>query len=173
MKSQYSEDNSRPAKSYYLPGDPSRTPLTHKEFCDIMRPFWKQRKRLQRAGECNAPASHVCLCDCAHCPFHLCGNTVPNDSLESIGEEVADSYCMEDDIADRIFRKQVECCLPQLDPVDRIIIYCTVLHKGRITERQLSELIKKAVGREYSHQAVHKRIPAAAKRLAALMNYIP
>ena len=27
-----------PKKSYYLPGDPSRTPLTHEEFCDIMRP---------------------------------------------------------------------------------------------------------------------------------------
>lgn len=38
-------------KSYYLPGDPSRTPLTHEEFCDIMRPFWKQRKQLQRAGD--------------------------------------------------------------------------------------------------------------------------
>ena len=53
--------NSSTQKSYYLPGDPSRTPLTHEEFCDIMRPFWKQRKRLQRAGECNAPARHVCI----------------------------------------------------------------------------------------------------------------
>lgn len=48
-----------PRKSYYLPGDPSRTPLTQDEFRDIMRPFWKQRKQLQRAGECNAPARHV------------------------------------------------------------------------------------------------------------------
>ena len=70
-----------PTKSYYLPGDPSRTPLTHEEFCDIMRPFWKQRKQLQRAGECNAPARHVCMCDCADCPYRRCGNTIPMETL--------------------------------------------------------------------------------------------
>ena len=83
-----------PKKSYYLPGDPSRAPLTQDEFRDIMRPFWKQRKQLQRAGECNAPARHVCMCDCADCPYRRCGNTIPMETLESIGEEVADSYCM-------------------------------------------------------------------------------
>ena len=45
-------------KSYYLPGDLSRTPLNREEFCEIMRPIWKQRKRLQRSGECNAPTWH-------------------------------------------------------------------------------------------------------------------
>ena len=135
-------------KSYYLPGDPSRTPLTHEEFCDIMRPFWKQRKRLQRAGECNAPARHVCMCDCTDCPYRRCGNTIPMETLESIGEEVADSYCMEDDV-----------------------IRCMVLHERDVTERQLAALISKATGQKYSHQAVHKRIPAAAKRLADLLNY--
>ncbi len=165
---------SSPTKSYYLPGDPSRTPLTHEEFCDIMRPFWKQRKRLQRADECNAPAWHVCMCDCADCPYRRCGNTIPMDSLDSIGEEVADSYCMEDDVANRFFEQQIYRYLPQMDIVDRIIIRCTVLHKGKkMTERQLAALISKALGCEYSHQAVHKRIPVAAKRLAELMNYNP
>ena len=160
-------------RSYYLPGDPSRTPLTHEEFCDIMRPFWKQRKRLQRAGECNAPAWHVCLCDCADCPYRRCGDTVPMDTLESIGEEVADTYNMEDDVADRLFRQQIYRCLPLMDTIDRIIIRCMVLHEREVTERQLAALISKAIGRNYSHQSVHKRIPAAAKRLAALMNYNP
>ena len=160
-----------PKKSYYLPGDPSRTPLTQDEFRDIMRPFWKQRKQLQRAGECNAPARHVCMCDCADCPYRRCGNTIPMETLESIGEEVADSYCMEDDVANRIFEQQIYRCLPQMDTIDRIIIRCMVLHERDVTERQLAALISKATGQKYSHQAVHKRIPAAAKRLADLMNY--
>ena len=158
-------------KSYYLPGDPSRTPLTHEEFCDIMRPFWKQRKRLQRAGECNAPAWHVCLCDCADCPYRRCGNTLDMDTLERIGEEVADPFSMENVIADRIFEEQIYRCLPQMDIIDRIIIRCMVLHEREVTERQLAALISKAIGQHYSHQAVHKRITAAAKRLADLMNY--
>ena len=53
----------------------------------------------------------------------------------------------------------------------RIIIRCMVLHERDVTERQLAALISKAIGQNYSHQAVHKRIPAAAKRLAELMNY--
>ena len=158
-------------KSYYLPGDPSRTPLTHEEFCDIMRPFWKQRKQLQRAGECNAPARHVCMCDCADCPYRRCGNTIPMDTLEAIGEEVPDPYCMEEAVANRIFEQQIYRCLPQMDTIDRIIIRCMVLHERDVTERQLAALISKAIGQNYSHQAVHKRIPAAAKRLADLMNY--
>jgi hypothetical protein len=35
----------------------------------------------------------------------------------------------------------------------------------------MAALISKALDREYTHQAVHKRVPAAAKRLAKLMNY--
>ena len=77
-------------KTYFLPGDPSRTPLTHEEFKSIMRPFWKQRKQLQRAGECNAPARHVCMCDCVDCPYRRCGNTVSMETLESVGEEMVD-----------------------------------------------------------------------------------
>lgn len=165
--------NSSTQKSYYLPGDPSKTPLTHEEFKSIMRPFWKQRKRLQRAGECNAPAWHVCLCDCADCPYRRCGDTIPMDTLESIGEEVADPACMEEAVANRIFEQQIYRCLPQMDTIDRIIIRCLVLHEREVTERQLAALITKAIGQTYSHQAVHKRIPTAAKRLAALMNYNP
>ena len=164
-------EKTSPKKSYYLPGDPSRTPLTHEEFNSIMRPFWKQRKRLQRAGECNAPAWHVCLCDCGDCPYHRCGDTIPMDTLESIGEEVADPTSMEEAVANRIFEQQIYRCLPQLDTIDRIIIQCMVLHEHEVTERQLAALISKAIGQKYSHQAVHKRIPAAAKRLADLMNY--
>ena len=158
-------------QSYFLPGDPSRTPLTHDEFRDIMRPFWKQRKQLQRAGECNAPARHVCMCDCSDCPYQRCGNTIPMDTLEAIGEEVADAYCMEDDVANRIFEQQIYRRLPQMDTIDGIIIRCMVLHERDVTERQLAALISKAIGQKYSHQAVHKRIPAAAKRLADLLNY--
>ena len=46
-----------------------------------------------------------------------------------------------------------------------------VLHEREVTERQLAALISKAIGQNYSHQAVHKRFPAAARRLADLMNY--
>lgn len=45
--------NSSTQKSEYLPGAPSRAPLTHEEFCEIIRPFWMQRKQLQRTGDCN------------------------------------------------------------------------------------------------------------------------
>ena len=95
------------------------------------------------------------------------------DTLESIGEEVADPACMEEAVANRIFEQQIYRCLPQMDTIDRIIIRCLVLHERDVTERQLAALITKAIGQTYSHQAVHKRIPAAAKRLAALMNYNP
>lgn len=174
MKNQYTKANPSTTKSYYLPGDPSHTPLTREEFNDIMRPFWKLRKQLQRAGECNSPAWHVCLCDCCDCPYRRCGNTIAMETLESIGEEVADPQCMEDDIADELFEQQIRRCLPKMDTIDKIIIRCTVLHKGKkITERQMAALISKALGREYSHQAVHKRVPAAAKRLAELMDYNP
>ena len=158
-------------KSYYLPGDPSKTPLTHEEFCDIMRPFWKERKRLERAGLCNPSARHACMCDCADCPYSRRGNTLDMDTMELIGEEVADPFSMEDDVADRIFEEQIYRCLPQMDTIDRIIIRCMVLHERDVTERQLAALISKTIGQKYSHQAVHKRIPAAAKRLADLMNY--
>jgi hypothetical protein len=58
-----------------------------------------------------------------------------------------------------------------MDTIDRIIIRCMILHDGGMTERQVAALISKAIGRSYSHQSVHKRIPEAAKRLARLMNY--
>ena len=165
--------NAKPstAKTYYLPGDPSKTPLTHDEFTTIMRPFWRQRKALQRAGECNAPMRHVCMCDCCGCPYRRCGNTIDMDTLASLGEEVADPYRIEDDVADRIFREQLYRCLPLLDTIDRIIIRCLVIRDVEATERQVAALISKAIGRPYSHQSVHKRIPEAAKRLAKLMNY--
>ena len=171
MKEQNNQANSSTTKSYYLPGDPSRTPLTHEQFKSIMRPFWKQRKQLQRAGECNAPVWQVCLCDCTGCPYCRCGDTISLDSLKDGGGEVVDPCCMEEAVADQIFEQQIYRCLPQLDIIDQIIIRCTVLRERDVTERQLAALISKATGREYSHQAVHKRIPAAAKRLADLMNY--
>lgn len=74
-------------------------------------------------------------------------------------------------VANRIFEQQIYRCLPQMDTIDRIIIRCMVLHERDVTERQLAALISKATGQKYSHQAVHKRIPAAAKRLADLLNY--
>ena len=46
-----------------------------------------------------------------------------------------------------------------------------VLRERVVTERLLAALISKAIGQKYSHQAIHKRIPAAAKRLADLLNY--
>ena len=113
------------------------------------------------------------MCDCADCPYHRCGDTISMDTLESIGEEVTENYFMEEDVADRIFEQQIYRCLPQLDTIDRIIIRCMVLHEHEATERQLAALISKATGQSYTHQAVHKRVPAAAKRLAALLNYNP
>ncbi|NLE26676.1 MAG: hypothetical protein GX625_15290 [Clostridiaceae bacterium] len=91
--------------------------------------------------------------------------------MESVGEEMVDPYCMEEAVANRIFEQQIYRCLPQMDTIDRIIIRCMVLHERDVTERQLAALISKATGQKYSHQAVHKRIPAAAKRLADLLNY--
>ena len=69
------------------------------------------------------------------------------------------------------FEKEIYRCLPQMDTIDRIIIRCMV--ERDVTERQLAALISKAIGEPYSHQAVHKRIPVAAKRLAKLMDYVP
>ena len=158
-------------KTYYLPGDPTRTPLTHEVFKEIMRPFWAQKKRLQRSGECASPAWHNCLCDCCGCPYQCCGCLIDTGTLEHAGEEIRDPYCMEEDVADRIFKQQIYNCLPQLDIIDRIIIRCMVLEEKKLTERQLAALIGKAIGHSYSHQSVHKRIPAAAKRLADLMRY--
>ena len=74
-------------------------------------------------------------------------------------------------MADRLFKQQIYRCLPQMDDIDRIIIRCMVLHERKVTERQLATLISKAIGHDYSRQAVRKRIPAAAKRLANLMHY--
>ncbi len=75
-------------------------------------------------------------------------------------------------IANELFEQQIRRCLPKMDTIDRIIIRCAVLHKGKkVTERQMAALISKALDREYTHQAVHKRVPVAAKRLAKLMNY--
>ena len=164
--------NAKPCrtKPHYLPGDPSRTPLSHEEFKSIMRPIWRQRKALQRAGECNAPKRHVCTCDCCGCLYRRYGSTVAMDTLESYGEEIADSFRVEEEVADRMFREQIYRCLPRMDTIDRIIIRCMVLHDGEMTERQVAALISKAIGRSYSHQSVHKRIPEAAKRLARLMN---
>ena len=72
---------------------------------------------------------HVCMCDCVDCPYRRCGNTIPMDTLEAISEEVADPFCMEDDVANRIFEQQIYRCLPQTDTIDRIIIRCLVLHE--------------------------------------------
>lgn len=96
--------------------------MTHKDYNDVMRSFWKQRKRLQRADECNVPAWYVCLCDCTDFPYCRCGYTIAMDTLESIGEEVADPYCMEDAVANRIFERKIYRCLPQMDTIDRIVI---------------------------------------------------
>ena len=69
------------------------------------------------------------------------------DSLESIGEEVADSYCMEADVADKIFEQEIYRCLPQMDTIDRIIIRCMVLHERDMTERQFAALSLKPLDR--------------------------
>lgn len=95
------------------------------------------------------------------------------ETLEPIGEEVADPNSMEEDIADRLFKQQIYRYLPQMVTIDKIIIRCAVLHEDRMTERQIAALISKAVGQKYSHQAVHKRIPAVAKHLADLMHFNP
>jgi len=58
-----------------------------------------------------------------------------------------------------------------MDAIDQLIIRVYVLHEIDATERECAEMISRAIGREYSHQAVHKRIPAAARRLAELMHY--
>ena len=70
-----------------------------------------------------------------------------------------------------MFENQLREALPQLDVIDQIIIRVYVLHDMEATERECAEMISKAIGRKYSHQSVHKRIPEAAKRIAKLVKY--
>ena len=65
------------------------------------------------------------VCDCADCPYRRCGNTVPMKRWKV--SAVADPYCMEEAVANRIFEQQIYRCLPQMDTIDRIIIRCMVL----------------------------------------------
>lgn len=165
--------NTNVGKQYYLPGDITRTPLDHDTFCKIMRPYWAERKSLQRAGECKSPEGHVCLCDCMNCKYHYCGDNVSMTTLEETGHEIADSNSFIEDTEDDLFKQQIYGVLNDLDMVDRLIIHYLVLRDTEeiLTERQVAELISTKTGKAYSHQAVHKRISVAAKRLAKLIGY--
>ena len=61
--------NTQSIRNRVLSGDKTRTPLTDKQFRKIMRPLWRQRKALERAGLCNPPRNHACCIECNNCPF--------------------------------------------------------------------------------------------------------
>ena len=164
--------NSSTNKIYYLPGDPSKTPLEHDEYVEIMRPYWKQRKRLQRAGECKAPAKHVCACDCVDCPYSQRGNTIDFDTLVEIGEEIADPYAMEDAVADHLLAQQLMHLISRMDQLDQLVLHGKLLHSPAMTDRECAAFIERRMGIRYSHQAVAKRYPKALERLRLIAGIV-
>lgn len=166
MTSKYGSD-----RNYVLPGDKTRTPVTHEQFLEYMRPLWRQRKALERAGFCNPPRNLICSVECSNCPYADHENMVSLTTLEENGLEIVAPGDLAESVANVMFENQLREALPQLDVIDQIIIRVYVLHDMEATERECAEMISKAVGRKYSHQSVHKRIPEAAKRIARLVKY--
>ncbi len=166
MKSKYGNN-----RNYVLPGDKTRTLVSREMFLECMRPLWKQRKALERAGLCNPPRNFICSVECSNCPYANHDHLVSTSKLEENGVEIEAPYDMAESVADVLFEEQLRSVLPQMDAIDQLIIRVYVLHEMDATERECAEMISRAIGREYSHQAVHKRIPAAARRLAELMHY--
>ena len=156
-------------RAYYLPGDKSRTPLSHDDYVSLMRDPLRQRAKLRRAGECNVPANHPCCADCCDCPYRTQLVTTSLDALVEKGHDIASR----DDFAEAIVRKmllqQIYSVLPKLDEIDRIIIDAKFMHTPALSDRACAEQIAKRTGRTMSHQAVSKRLPAALERLRQLV----
>lgn len=164
-------NDSKSYRNRVLPGDKTRTPLTDEQYRQIMRPLWKQRKALERAGLCNPPRNFPCNVECGNCPFAQREHIASLDELTQQGLEIEDTVDVAEMVADALFEEQLRSVLPQLDVVDQIIVRAFVLHDINATERKCAEIISVAIGRPYSHQAVGKRIPKAAARLAELVGY--
>lgn len=155
-------------QSYYIPGDPSRTPVSHDDYLALMRDSWRLRKKLQRAGECNAPANHPCHCDCCGCQYRTKKCSVSLEELVNEGFEPIDMG----DTAEQIIRKmiidQIKIAFPKLDQIDRIVIEAKIIRQPAMTDRECAALIMKLTGVSISHQAVGKRLPKALERLRQL-----
>ena len=168
--SEHANSTPNEPKLYYLPGDPSKTPLSHDDYVAIMRDFWKQRKQLQRAGECNAPANHPCCCDCCDCPYRTQQFYVSLNDLEDAGYEPEDPSDVAETVIHKMLLEQVKDTLPMLDEIDRIIIEAKFLRHPTLSDRECETLIFKLTGQSISHQAVGKRLPKALERLSQLVN---
>jgi len=155
-------------KLYYLPGDKSKTPLSHDDYIAVMREYWRRRKQLQRLGECNAPANHPCCCDCTGCPYKTKKYCVSLDGLKDSGFDAADSEDLAETVIRKMIMEQVKTAFPKLDQIDRIIIKAKVIHQPALTDRECAALIMKLTGTSISHQAVGKRLPKALERLRQL-----
>ena len=164
-------EHNKSNRNYVLPGDKTRTPVTHEQFVEIMRPLWRQRKALERAGLCNPPKNCICRVECGNCPYTRRANIASFDDLTEQGLEIEDTVDVAETVANAMFEEQLRSTLPQLDIIDQIIIKVYVLHDVKATERECAEIISAAIDRPYSHQSVNKRIPKAAARLAQLIGY--
>ena len=165
------KDNTQSNRNRVLPGDKTRTPLTDEQFRKIMRPLWRQRKALERAGLCNPPRNHPCCIECSNCPYAKRDRITSFDSLTEQGLEIEDGVDVSEMVADALFEEQLRSVLPELDVIDQIIIKAFVLHDINATERECAKIISAMIGRPYTHQGVHKRVPKAAARLADLLGY--
>ena len=145
MTSKYGSD-----RNYVLPGDKTRTPVTHEQFLEYMRPLWRQRKALERAGFCNPPRNFICSVECSNCPYANHENMVSLTTLEQNGLEIEAPGDLVESVANVMFENQLREALPQLDVIDQIIIRVYVLHDMEATERECAEMISKAIGRGQS-----------------------
>ena len=131
MTSKYGSD-----RNYVLPGDKTRTPVTHEQFLEYMRPLWRQRKALERAGFCNPPRNFICSVECSNCPYANHENMVSLTTLEQNGLEIEAPGDLVENVANIMFENQLREALPQLDVIDQIIIRVYVLHDMEATERE-------------------------------------
>ena len=110
MTSKYGSD-----RNYVLPGDKTRTPVTHEQFLEYMRPLWRQRKALERAGFCNPPRNFICSVECSNCPYANHENMVSLTTLEQNGLEIEAPGDLVESVANVMFENQLREALPQLD----------------------------------------------------------
>lgn len=157
-------------KAYYLPNDPDHIfPLTHDDYVDTMREHRKLRKRLERIGECNAPFSHQCTCDCVGCPYRTNKATVSLDNLLDDGYEPVITNGFEEHVLNHIVYQQAVEALYKVDLIDRIIIQAQLNTNHPLSNEQTAALISKAIGRYYSEKAVMLRFDFAVRRLREVM----
>ena len=159
---------SNPAKTYYLPYDKTKTPISHELFLELMREPYRIRAKMRRAGLCNVSWRYICMADCFSCPY-ICKSRVC--SIEELTEAMAeprDPTCMEDEIVSRMYEQDMIKAIKQLDIIDQIILRSLIINIPR-TEAETARLVSQTIGRSYTQQAVHKRRRSAALRLAELI----